>query len=169
MIYLIANALILIGIVLHLSFDRHPRSAHRTLEVILLYLLAVGVGVMGVMAFYGHAFRADETARYIGWAVGSPVQFEVAVANLSYGVMGLLCIWLRGNFWCATIVGYGVFLWGAAEGHLREIVVNANHAQGNAGAPLYIDIAMPLIFIALYLAYRMTRPAQNSHELSSSK
>jgi hypothetical protein len=100
----------------------------------------------------GHAFVADEVAKQIGWPSGNPFQFEVAVANLSYGVLGLLCLHFRGLFWWATTIAYSVFLWGAAYGHVYELVVNNNHEPGNAGFVLYADIVTPLVLIGLLTA-----------------
>ncbi|MCQ8904725.1 MAG: hypothetical protein NQU45_03285 [Methanothermobacter sp.] len=56
----------------------------------------------------------DIIATYIEWPTGSPFQLEVAFANLSFGVLGLLSWKFRGEFWMATIIGFSVFYLGAA-------------------------------------------------------
>jgi hypothetical protein len=139
-------AVLLAAVHVALSKDRSPRNVAR---VLLLYLLPIAVGLGGVMAFLGHTLRADEIARSIGWEPGSPFQFEVAVANLAFGILGLFCIKFRDGFWMATILGYGVFLEGAAYGHLREIVRADNWATNNAGVILGIDVLFPLCLLGL--------------------
>jgi len=37
-------------------------------------------------------------AAYISWPAGNPFQLEVAVANLSYGILELLCLKFRDDF-----------------------------------------------------------------------
>jgi hypothetical protein len=42
-------------------------------------------------------------------------------------------------------------LWGAAAGHLREILATKNYSPGNAGVVLWTDILLPVIgFYFLY-------------------
>jgi hypothetical protein len=77
----------------------------------------------------------------------------VAVANLSVGILGILCYWIRGNFWVATVIGFSVWWLGDAVVHIRSIVVESNYAPNNAGMTLYLDILIPLILIALLIYY----------------
>jgi hypothetical protein len=138
----------------HVFLDKQPRTKGRVAEIFLLWLLVILVGVGGgVFGFIGHTFLADQTAASIGWPAGNPFQTEVAVANLAVGILGILCYWMRGNFWVATVIANSVFLLGAAVVHIRDIVVAANYSPGNAGIVLYTDILIPVILIAL-LAYR---------------
>ncbi len=43
-------------------------------------------------------------AASIGWPAGSPFQFEVGIANLSFGILGILCLKFMDNFWTATVI-----------------------------------------------------------------
>ncbi len=152
-------ALTLIGFAVHLLLTREPRNTARIVELLLLYFLAVNIGIGGVLAWYGHTFMADEIARKIGWQPGSPFQFEVAVADLSWGVCGILCIWLRQGFWIATGIGSAVFFLGCAFGHIKQIAQSGNMAIYNAGPVLWIgDIAVPLIILVLlFIKFRIER------------
>lgn len=152
---LLAVALVLPTI--HFALFAKNRSLGSAARLYLSYLLPISVGLGGLMAFMGHTFRADEIARSIGWQPGSPFQFEVAVANLAFGVLGLLCLKFRDGFWTATIVGYGVFLEGAAYGHIREIVEAGNTAVNNAGPVLFSDILFPLLLLGLLIVARTAR------------
>lgn len=154
--FLFFIAIALIGPLIHLLISHQPKTLHRIVELYLTYSLFALVGLSALYAFIGHTFAANQVARFIGWPTGSPFQFEVACANLAFGVLGILCIWLRNNFWLATIIGYSTFLWGAAYGHIRDIVEHHNYAPGNAGLVLYLDIFVPILLIVLYVVYRVS-------------
>lgn len=144
--------LALVVAAIHIAIDRKKRSVSKSLEIILLYQLVISTGLGGIFGFIGHSMRADETAKFIGWRAGSPFQFEIAIANLSFGILGVLCFWFRGNFWTATIIGTTAFGWGAAYGHIVDIMRRQNLSPGNAGWPLYLDIAMPIVMWGLLVA-----------------
>lgn len=146
----------LICFALHLAMSKQPRTKARTVELLLMYLLVINIGLGCLLAWYGHTFMADEIARKIGWQPGSPFQFEVAVADLSWGVCGVLCIWLRQGFWTATGIGSAVFLLGCAYGHIRDMVKHGNEAIYNAGPVLWIgDLTVPLaILVLLFLRFK---------------
>jgi hypothetical protein len=147
----------------HVYLDNRPRTKGRVVEIFLLWLLVITVGIQGILAFIGHTVFADATAASIGWPAGNPFQSEVAVANLSVGVLGILCYWMRGSFWNATVIGFSVWWLGDAVVHIRSIVVSANYAPNNAGLTLPMDILMPVILIAL-LAYYLRVNRQEEHE-----
>jgi hypothetical protein len=88
---------------------------------------------------------------------GSPFQFEVAIANLMLGVLGFMCLWFEADVWLVTIISTTIFGWGAAYGHIRDIMLNHNYAPGNAGLPLYVDIILPVVLIVLLIAYKATK------------
>jgi hypothetical protein len=117
----------------------------------LLYLLFVYVGLMGLLTAYAHVFRPIETSASIGWST-SPYEYEVGMADLTVGTLGVLCLWLRGNFWLATAIANAVWLLGDAVGHIRQITINNNHAANNAGIFLVAEIVTPfvILFLALY-------------------
>jgi hypothetical protein len=155
MFFYLFSGLAAVGIIVHLMLDKSPHTHGRVAEVALLYILSINVGLGGLMAFMGHAFRADQIAAGIGWPAGSPFQSEVAAANLAFGVLGLACLRWRGGFWLATGLGYSVFLLGDAYTHIRDILLRHNTAVYNAGPVLYIaDIAMPLLLLTLLALYR---------------
>jgi len=153
--YLYIPISIIVAIV-YLLIDKEPRTRHRVIGVFLLSFLVISIGISSLIGFVGHIFFADQIAADIGWAAGSPFQREVGFANLAIGVLGITCIWLRGNYWIATVIATTIFLWGAAYGHIMDIIVHGNYAPGNAGGVLYDDILVPLIMIVLLAAYVRT-------------
>jgi len=64
---------------------------------------SIYVGLMGVLTAYAHVFRSAQTSASIGW-LPSPFEYEVGMADLTVGVLGILCLWLKGNFWLASAV-----------------------------------------------------------------
>jgi hypothetical protein len=145
---------------LHLWLGKRPVSSRRVSEVLLLYLLVIFVGVGGLTGFVGHTFMGREIALQIGWQP-SPFQFEVAVANLAFGVLGILCVWQRGGFWTATGLGYSTFLLGCGYGHLREMIRDGNFAPYNVGPVLWVnDLAVPLLILILLAVRRYLASTQ---------
>lgn len=122
----------------------------------MLNALVYLVGVAGIISATGHLFKADDVARSIGWPPGSPFQWEVGVADLGWGVLGVMSS-RRRDFWLATIIVASTFLLGAAVGHVKQMIVAKNFAPGNAGAVFAADVVVPIFLIVLYLTY--TGPA----------
>src|SRR5215210_3741487 len=141
---------------LHLYRDKQPRTGRRIAAILLLWLLVINVGLGGIWAFIGHTVFAEQVAESIGWPAGNPFLTEVAVANLAIGTLGILCYWIRYNFWTAAVIATSIWLLGAATIHVVEVVVAGNYNPGNAGLIFYMDIIGPLLLIALLL---YSRPA----------
>lgn len=121
--------------------------------VFLRGFLFFGLGVSFLWNFVMHVFFGEAAARFIGWA-DSPFQAEVGFASLGFAVVAFLAC--RGGYELrlAAIVGPALFLWGAAGGHLVQIVKAGNFSPGNAGAVLWTDVLLPLLgFVLLRLAH----------------
>jgi hypothetical protein len=145
MIFLTLAAVAIVAAMLHIAIQKQPRTMRMVSSSFALYIFSLPVGLGGLIGFAGHTIRAASVAASIGWPAGNPFQHEVAVANLAFGVLGILCIWFRGGFWRATAIGWGVFLLGAAGVHIHQIIIGQAYAPGNAGAILYFNILLPLL------------------------
>jgi hypothetical protein len=153
---IILLVIVLCAALIHIFFYKRGRDNRKVVEIFLFYFLVIFVGVSGILGFIGHTFAPDRIARMIGWPSGSPFQFEVAVADLAFGLLGILCIWFRGNFWTAAGVGSSIFFLGAAYGHAKYLLVYKDLAPYNAGPVFYVgDILVPLIVMALVIAYNV--------------
>lgn len=150
---------------IHVVATKHRRSSSRVWGIILAYAILFNIGAAGLMAFYAHAFRAAQTAEMIGWAAGSPFQYEIACANLAFGILGVLCLWMRSGFRLATILGYSAFLLGAAVGHLNQLIEHGDTAPGNAGAVLYADIIVPMVLLTLWVVYYVVSRRERERKL----
>lgn len=161
---------VVVAICLHLGLGKRPVTGGRVVEVLLLYLMVIFIGLSGLMAFVGHAFMARQIAVKIGWQP-SPFQFEVAVADLAFGVLAILCFWLRREFWTATGIGSAVFLLGCAFGHFRDMILQGNYAPYNVGPVLWLnDLAVPIfILILLLLRQRLTSTQLTQSETQTAK
>lgn len=124
-------------------------------EVLLSYILLFNVGIMGFLAAFAHIFMGPETAKLIGWEPGSPFQFEMGMANLSYGVIGVLAYWIRGNFWVAVVVGWSVLMLGCLLGHVMDYILHGNNAPYNIGIYIWVnDLILPFVTLGLLKASR---------------
>ena len=83
----------------------------------------------------------------MGYATG-PYQFEVSVTNLAFAVMAVLCFRNLAPR-LVVLVGFAVFMWGAALGHLYQSVAHHNLTPGNTGGILVYDFGLPLLLLIL--------------------
>jgi 4-amino-4-deoxy-L-arabinose transferase-like glycosyltransferase len=158
MVFLLCFVLALAIGAVRLYLDKQPRTKARVAQTFLLWLLVVCVGIASVLTFMADAFFADQMAASLGWPAGNPFQSLVAVANLTIGVLGILCYWKRQNFWVATVIAFAVWWPGAAAVHIRDMLVSGNYAPNNTGVTVYMDILVPVILVALLIYYeRATR------------
>jgi hypothetical protein len=58
----------------HILLDRQARTPARRIELIIIYLLAISVGVNGLSGAFSHIFLSDLVAEGVGWPTGSPFQ-----------------------------------------------------------------------------------------------
>ncbi len=145
----------LVAATVHLLLSREPRTRARVIDTLLVYSLAFQVGVVGLLlGFIPHVFFADRTAESIGWPTGSPFQLEVGIHDGAWGVLGFLCIWIRGGFRVATGLGWAMFMLGAAAGHVYQALVHGDFAEYNFWM-IFVDgfvaVFLPLL---LYLDWR---------------
>jgi hypothetical protein len=150
-IFLIYAAVALVGATIHRWRDKEPRSGARTLEIYLLWWLAVAIGVANIVGGLFHVLDGPQIAALIGFTRGDGgFQFENAMADIAIGTVAFLCIWFRGNFWLAALIAITISWWGDGYGHIYQAVVNDNHSPANTGVVLYTDFIYPAIGIVLY-------------------
>lgn len=136
------------------------RNSALVYEVVFKWFLLFCVGVTYFYNFIAHTFFGEQSAQFIGWA-NSPFQLEVGFASLGYAVVG--CLAFRKNWWLrvAAVVGPGLFMLGAAGGHVYQMIVAHNFAPGNAGIMFYSDLFLPAFGVVLLL---LTKPKNLSTE-----
>jgi hypothetical protein len=80
------------------------------------------------------------------------------MADLTIGVLGILCLKFRGNFWLATAIADAVWLLGDAVGHVRQLLLYNNHAANKSGIFLVALFVMSPLILFLVLYYRRAAP-----------
>lgn len=115
-------------------------------EITFRWMAFFALGITSLYAFYMHTFYPEIAANAIGWAP-SPFQFEVGMADLAFGVLGVLCYSANYSFRVATVVGTLCWLWGDAIGHAYQMFTNQNFSVGNAGSWFWMDILIPLVLL----------------------
>ena len=112
---------------------------------------------IGVLYLYNAVFRiffGQLAAHYIGWE-DSPFQLEVGTASLGFAAVGFLAAFGSFDLRLAAIVGPGIFMLGAAGGHVYQMITAHNFAPGNAGIIFWSDIFLPLFgLLLLWLQHR---------------
>lgn len=113
-------------------------------EQLLRWVLLLSVGVQGVFTFVVHVFFPTYSAQNIGWEV-SPFQYEVGIADLTVGVLGLIAYWSSFSFRVAAVIAAIVWYGGDAIGHINQMVVAHDFAPGNAGPWFWTDVLVPIV------------------------
>lgn len=140
-----------------LAFKQKPLMKKQVVEALFAYFLLFSIGISYLYNFVMHVFFAEMAAAFIGWA-NSPFQYEVGFASLGFGITGLIAFRQNLAFRAATVIGPAFFLWGAAGGHVYQMIANHNFAPGNAGIIFWTDVLLPVIaFGLLYLQYRLKK------------
>lgn len=146
-------SLFVVGLVASaISIARAPDVTRAVVvEKLFAYFLLCSIFVSLFYNFVMHVFFGEMAARFIGWAQ-SPFQAEVGFASLGFAVVGLLAFFGNRGLRIAAIVGPAMFLWGAAGGHIYQMIHAHNFAPGNAGIIFWSDILLPALgFVFLWL------------------
>ena len=131
-----------------LTWQRRGRPGNTFADRLLNWLLLLSLGAQGIYTFVGHVFFPNYSAEHIGWE-DSPFQYEVGIADLTVGVLGVLAFWGNFSFRLAAAIAGTVWYWGDAVGHVRQMVVANNYAPGNAGPWFWTDVIVPLLLVVL--------------------
>jgi hypothetical protein len=131
---------------------RRGRSPVTTSGLLLNSFVFWAIGVAQVVNFVMHSVFGDYAAKTIGWAQ-SPFQLELALSSLGIGVAAFILASPRSAFRgkVALVVATVIFGWGAALGHVYQILVNHDYAVNNTGLLLFSDVAINAIGLAFVI------------------
>jgi hypothetical protein len=140
-----------------LSLRQKPLHKQQVIEALLSYFLLFSIGFSFLYNFVMHVFFAEMAASFIGWK-NSPFQYEVGYASLGFAIVGIIAFKQNLTFRAAAVIGPSFFLWGAAGGHVYQMISAHNYAPGNAGVIFWSDIILPIVaFSLLYQQYMQER------------
>jgi hypothetical protein len=134
-----------------LAWKHRGEPGNSFADQLLGWLLLLSLGAQGIYTFVGHVFFPAYSAKQIGWE-DSPFQYEVGIADLTVGVLGVLGFWGNFSFRLAAAIAGIVWYWGDAIGHVRQMMVADNFAPGNAGPWFWTDVLVPFVLIVCLLA-----------------
>jgi hypothetical protein len=143
-----------------IALARTPRPWSRAtvVEAMLAWFLFFSIGVSFAYNFVFHVFFGELAASYIGWK-DSPFQAEVGYASLGFAAIGFLAFRGDRQVRLAAVLGPALFLWGAAIGHVLDMIRSHNFAPGNAGVIFWTDILLPIFGFWLLMSERRYRAA----------
>lgn len=140
-----------------------PITPGAAIGELLAWYVFFPIGLGNIYNFVIHVFFGAMAARFIGW-FDSPFQFEVGMASLGFGVVGLIAAFRSFDARLIAVIGPGIFLLGAAAGHVRQMATAHNFAPGNSGVVFYTDIFIPLIgFLLLWQSGRRAPQERSRH------
>lgn len=129
-------------------------------EALFSYFLLFPIAMAFFYNFILHVFFGEMTAQFIGWSQ-SPFQAEVGFASLGFSAVALLAFKGVWSLRAAAVLGPALFFWGAAGGHVYQMVTAHNFAPGNAGLVFYSDIFLPIIGFSLLALQAKGRASVN--------
>jgi len=134
-------------------------------EAFFSYYLLFAIGINNPINFIFHVFFGDIAAKFIGWE-NSSFQAEVGFASLGVGIAGVIAFRASLPFRFATLIPPSAFSFGAAGGHIYQMIAAHNFSPGNVGLVLPIDILVPVIgFVFLWLSYKHPRSGTANRNL----
>ena len=150
MIALLYLAIFIAGSWLSMWLGNAPVPFLQGVGILLTWLLVAFPGVGGLLAAYGHLAQGAKVASLLGRQEGGPYQFELGMANLALGVVGVMCLWMGAGFQTATAIIFSLFALGMAKGHFDQRRQGAEAAPGNSGIFLWLhDIIAPAAILVL--------------------
>ena len=123
-----------------------PRTAADVSATFLSTYLLYAIGIGQILNFVMHSFFGDYAAKTIGWAQ-SPFQLELAFASLGLGVAAILVHGKRPDLTgkLGVVLMSAIFGYGAAGGHIYQMLVHHDHAVNNGGLLLIMDVVISTI------------------------
>jgi hypothetical protein len=103
------------------------------------------VGVAGIYWFFMHVFLPDFTASMIGWE-NNPFQVEVGLADLAFGMLGIIAFWNNYFLRLANVIGTSLFLGGISIDYIFQMIM-ANSFSWDMGSWFWTFLFLPSILI----------------------
>ncbi|MEU5694340.1 DUF6790 family protein [Actinosynnema sp. NPDC020468] len=132
---------------------RHAPSRQEALEIWQRWWAIGAFGIGSLWMTVAFLTVPDAMAEVIGFG-RTPFMVEIAFANLALAVMGFRAASASARERITIGLGGGMFLWGAAIGHVYQWFANGDHAPGNTGGVIVNDVLIPAVMIILAVRSR---------------
>lgn len=132
-----------------------PKKRDKIVDIFTSHIFfAVGLGLVWAGAF--HVFMPQIAAKYIGWQT-SPFQFEVGMGDIGMGLAAMIASIASQGFRLGVITYYAIFAYGAAAGHIYQMIEFHDFAPGNAGFVFWLDMIQPTVLLFLLWLNRRSK------------
>ena len=112
---------------------------------LLMYVFLFSVGISYLWSFVGFTFCPEKIAECYGRKT-SEFQYDIGIASLGFGVLGILCFAYQ-NLWLATGIVVAIFGLGHAYGYLLSLIRNKEASKSNAGIVPFISLVVSITLI----------------------
>ena len=126
-------------------------------EAFLFNFIIFNIGLWGIAEFIKDYFSFGKRETNLGRQPRSLLHTVAVFFNLFRGILGILCIWFRGDFWSATVIISSLFIfsYGCHEfRHVKEIVTNENRPTYYSDFIVSFDLLFPPALITLLVVYK---------------
>ncbi len=128
-------------------------------ETFFRWIILLPIGINGLVVFIMHALFGAYIDNIAIWD-NNAFQYEAAVANFAFGVLGMLSYKANYDFRLATVIGVTCWLWADAAGYIYLIINNGYGTIINSSSWFWLQIIIPLILILLFVRLpRLIKPA----------
>jgi len=126
--------------VFFLKWGFQKSKRRNPLEDLLGYLMLFTFGFTGIGNAIAHFFYTDRVISFVGFS-----SFEIGVANLALGAIGILSFWMRRGFLNAALLANTIWFWGTAVGLLR-----LDRFTPNQSVNFLVDLLIPVVVWTVY-------------------
>jgi hypothetical protein len=146
------------------------RTAADVSGIFLNTYLLYGIGIGQILNFAMHSFFGDYAAKTIGWAQ-SPFQLELAFASLGLGIAAIIVHGNRADLpgKLAIVLAVSIFGYGAAGGHIYQMIAQHDYAANNTGLLLIMDLIMSTLGIVFVIWHAIARRSGPASELRATE
>lgn len=137
---------IVVGIIDASYFSKLTTIADFSSKV-LLWEVVIGVGLLGITAFIGHALVSERTAKYIGWK-SNGFQKELGFSELGMAIIAFMSLWRSNEYINSSIIMCCTLCAGASYVRIIDLTKNKNFVRGNV-ISLVPDLFFPISLIVL--------------------
>ncbi|WP_186785855.1 DUF6790 family protein [Paenibacillus agilis] len=128
----------IVSAVVHLYTLDFPSATSEISRILLLHQFVVTFGLVGVIGYVVNIWKADQTAKMLGWP-GGPFQVKYGFSQVGLGIMGIMAIWFQGNFWVGVLVTMYIYGLSGLWSHSYVMIKNRK-ADADSVCNIIMDI-----------------------------